>query len=393
MNRKLPCNALLVTVIISLLVFMLVSGVVLLTFYSNRNQILSSMEVLAVNNLTSAMNFVLSDTTFNNQASLPQNVLESVEIDRGVWGICQFATIRSVAGKYVQKKAFLYGTPLQLNACLYLTDHGRPLSLAGNTRLKGDVHIPGAGIIPGYVDQRAYDGATLAEGAIKTSGPQLPQINVQVIQQIMQQKKEGTSVIPLTLTQSFFSDAYIIHRKNTIVLTYEELTGRIIIQSDSAIVVGARCKLAKVILIAPRIEFRKGFSGNVQAFASREMVVEDDCRFSYPGCLTVQGGMQIGRNCDVNGMVIALSQQQPVEVAIQPGTIINGAVYVNGHTGLQGKVNGVVMTDFFVYRSASTEYENYLTDAEINRDGLSPWFVAPALFHPSTQRKIMQWLE
>jgi len=364
---KLKANALLVTVIISLVIFMLMSGVVVLAFYNKRNELRMDREARARNDLNSAINFILGDTT----AKANTDVLANVEIERSMWGFCQFATVHSAT----QKRAFLYGVPVT-NACLYLADHGRPLSLTGSTVLQGDMYVTSAGMV---YDQK------MVKGKIKFSKPDLPAIDSSFVQYLP--KAQAVLAVPDSLTQSFFSSTYIIYQKKLIVLNNVRLKGRIVVQSDSAIIVGSQCVLDNVMLIAPRIVFSKGFAGRVQAFAGNEMIIDDDCMFAYPSCLS-QNRIQLGRNCRLDGVLLGRD-----EVSISAGTVINGMVYTKGHTGLQGKVNGIVLTDFFVYRTAVTEYENYLTDASLDRNGLSQWFVAPPLFMPAEQRKIMQWLE
>lgn len=363
---KLNCNALLVTVIISLIIFMLMSGVVVLAFYNRTYEQRADHEAAARSNLTSAINFILSDTALNAKPG----ILKDVEIERSAWGLCALAVVRS----HEQKRAFLYGTSLSFNACLYLADHGRPLSLTGKTLLHGDVYVSTAGMV--------YEHNQL-EGTIKYSGPNLPPLDSSFIKYLP--VAQTVSAVPDSLTQSFFSSTYIIYQKKLITLNNVKLKGRIVVRSDSAIVVNSKCVLDNVILIAPRIEFRKGFTGRVQAFG--QIVVEDECLFSYPSCLA-QDNIQLGRNCRFHGMLLGRD-----EVSISEGTVVNGIVYTKGNTALQGRVNGIVLTEFFKSISATTEYQNYLTDAEINRSKLSEWFVAPPLFAPAEQRKIMQWLE
>ena len=367
---RVNCNALLVTVIISLIIFMLMSGVVVLAFHNRSYEQRAEHELAARNNLTWAINFILSDTGLNTKP----DILKDVEIERGMWGLCLLATVRSQE----QKRAFLYGTslPVSMNACLYLADHGRPLSLTGKTILHGDVYVSTAGMV--------YERKQL-EGSIKLSGPNLPPVDSSFIQYLP--ASQTVTTIPDSLTQSFFSPTHIIYQNKLVALNNVTLKGRIVVRSDSAIIVNSKCVLDNVILIAPRIEFRKGFAGSVQAFAFDEIIVDDECVFSYLSCLA-QNKIQLGRNCRLSGMLLGRD-----EVSISEGTVINGIVYTKGHTTLQGKVNGIVLTDFFRYRSTTTEYQNYLTDAALDRSKLSEWFVAPPLFTPAEQRKIMQWLE
>lgn len=67
-------------------------------------------------------------------------------------------------------------------------------------------------------------------------------------------------------------------------------------------------------------------------------------------------------------------------VTIEKNAIVMGDVYCYGKTQLKGKVIGTVYTDRFYLKTASSIYENYIINGEINREALPEDFIGLPLF-------------
>ncbi|MEO1437949.1 MAG: hypothetical protein AAFV80_20575 [Bacteroidota bacterium] len=88
--------------------------------------------------------------------------------------------------------------------------------------------------------------------------------------------------------------------------------GKILVIAQNSIVVEANAHLEQVILIAPSIQFKKGFQGSIQAYASDQLIVEEEVQLHYPSILGFidknpeeKGQFSIFRKGKVNGLIIA----------------------------------------------------------------------------------------
>ena len=418
--KKLRSSSLVVTVVISLILSIFCSSLILLAYYNRQSQKIADIETRINNNVKSAINLVLADSSIYDRPHIDTIDLfndekDSVIIVRKLWGIFEVAEIKVFYGKFSKKKIFFYGNAMSddLNGCLYLADHQRPLSLVGETKLIGDVYISRSGIKTSYINQRSFSYNRLLEGKIKTSDEFLPplqdatmnnlntfflQCNNKIIDQKIDERTNNDSI-----SIDFTDSALVISKNGRLRLENCNLSGQIIILSDNGIEVNESASLKNVILVAPSIIFKKGFKGTAQAIASDSLIVENECVFDYPSSLilikhevqTIQNRLAIGENCKFTGNVISICKKDDrykSYVEIKRGTSINGIVYTMGYLNLQTGINGTVMTDFFIYRTPTTIYENHLVDVELNRMKLSDFFLVPSIFRESGKRGIIQWV-
>jgi hypothetical protein len=100
---------------------------------------------------------------------------------------------------------------------------------------------------------------------------------------------------------------------------------------------------------------------------------------------------------NLTGMVVTQASQRSDDflktfVDIGKESTITGCLYITGYLSLQGSVHGSVMTHFFLFRSSSTLYENYLVDGVIDRSLLSGYFASVPVFASSGRLVVVEWL-
>jgi hypothetical protein len=206
------------------------------------------------------------------------------------------------------------------------------------------------------------------------------------------------------LTQSFYDSAAFFYSKSEIQLNELTLKGHIIIRSDTIIEVSASVITEDVILIAPVIKIAKGFKGVLQAIASDSLVVESDCSFDYPSALVLlkkrgvkmQNILRIGENCRLSGIIMARCENEDIfksYVEINKNTQIDGVVYVMGYCTLGAQVNGIVLSDYFLYKTQNIMYENTLVNVALNRRLLSEYFIGSSIFENASQKQIIKWVK
>jgi len=359
------------------------------------------------------MNRVLGDTLIGHDNSSEESFVfegDSVLIRRYLWGLYQGVAIKVSYERFSRAKGFLYGSTLpdDMKGCLYLADHQRPVTLVGNTRLAGDVFAPATGLQAGAIGGLSFSGARLTEGRVLVSGAELPPIQPAGLAYLYALADNAATItnasaVPDSLSNGSAAAAYDLAFAGPVYLR-QQLAGKIVIRSDTLIEVGRTAALADIILVAPVIHLESGFHGRLQAFATRQLLVDDSCVLDYPSALVVinkSGGAfrtacTVGRACMIGGTILSLApapDHHGSTVKLASHTIVEGVVYVNGDLSLGATVYGTVATDWFIHTTPSTVYENYLNDISINRRLISRYFIGSPFFNASQTRKIIQWLD
>jgi len=65
---------------------------------------------------------------------------------------------------------------------------------------------------------------------------------------------------------------------------------------------------------------------------------------------------------------------------IGEGTIVEGMIYADGLVEHKGMIKGNISLKSFFLKTPSTIYDNYLFNAVINREELSPYFLFPPIY-------------
>ena len=415
---KLSSNSLVITVFISLILGVICSMLVLLLYTKLQSQSIFSTKIKLQRNLKSAINIVLADTVVpvleqTNTLDLFDKGEDSAIIKTENWGLFSIASITVKANKKSKTKTFFYGQTMnqELSSSLYLTEHQTSLSISGHAKLAGDAFLPKGGLKPVFIDQRGFLYNELIKGEIKTSYDNLPEIKTGICQNLNGLLKKNIITsngnvnrdIPDSINQSFCDSVLIIYQKSNLTLSNCKLRGHVMILSDSAIIVHNDCFLENVILAAPSIQFDEGFTGTVQAISSDSIIAKKNCHFNYPSCLILlkntitelQPKIIIGDYCGLSGVILTVSKTKDISktyTEIGLNSVIKGFVYSSGYLSVKGRVYGTILTDYFIYKSSPSVYINYLVDAELNRNALSRFFIAPHIFRNCCENKIAQWV-
>ncbi len=421
MRIRLPAGSLVLTIIIALILSILSSALILIGYYNRLSYKTDEIKERVDRNFESTVNLVLSDTAiyqndFTDSLDLFGEGSDSVKITKSLWGIFEIARIKSFYGKFFREECFFYGTSMDgsLNACLYMADHQRPLSLVGETKLIGDAYLPKAGLKTSYIAQRGFSSTKLIDGSIKPSDQFLPVLNEEIknnITQLLEKRNIRTfnngkaNLFNKGSILNNFKDSTLIYTQDgNLVLTDLILDGRVIIIASGLITVEPSAALSNVILVASGIVFKTGFHGKVQAIGTDSIIVQNNCIFNYPSALLLikseseilQNRMIIGEGNNINGLLVSICRNDDLYksyVEIGNNTTFNGMIYSMGYLNLKTDITGIVLTDFFIYKTPSAIYENHLVDIEINRKNLSDYFLTSSIIRSDEKKGILQWVK
>src|SRR5690606_976577 len=145
---------------------------------------------------------------------------------------------------------------------LYIQDNNKPLVVVGNTKIEGVAYIPKQGVKSGTISGQSYYGSQLIYGQTRTSST-LPRIASEILSQIKSIEDQALKVSQDQFIElehgkgyknSFSEPVQVMYSNSDINLNSLQLTGHILIQSKTRIVVEASSVLKDVVLIAPEIE-------------------------------------------------------------------------------------------------------------------------------------------
>lgn len=415
--QKIKAGALQLTLFICVVIAILLFAFIILVHtqkqFSQQSIFIIQTVKQAGNGIDVANNMVipLNDTLQLNS----DNELSTLKVHRDFWGVFEKVTSQSKTKKKVFTKVALVGAKqneLQPTA-LYLQDNKKPLVLVGNTFIQGLTYLPELGVKPGTISGQSYYGEQLIYGSTQHSG-QLPKLQAELLNEL-----KGISNIDLIQAKawqnngnkkvSFVEPLHIMYSANTIRLSNSELSGHIIIKSQSKIVVDASSKLKDIVLIAPEIEIKSSTVGNFQAIASKKITVGTNCRLDYPSALVVieqkktetdsisntkNYSIDIQGHSTVKGVVLFLGEPKEqnfeAQINISENASVEGDLYCNQNLDLKGEVKGTVYTSNFVTKAFGSIYQNHLLNARISKNDLQEEYVG-MLFNES-QKDIVKWL-
>lgn len=417
---SIKAGALLYSLAIALLIGLLSSALILFAFF-NRTALQRNSDIeRAQLNANSSMQLLLAapgKVPFDNytEIDLFGQATDKVTLYRKHWGAFEIAHSIAVAGKQSAYRAAMVGATLHNDSriSVYLADQDKPLSLCGNTLIRGICYLPKAGVKRAYIEGQSFSGDKLIDGEIKESKRELPPVNQAMMEHnlayLSRQYDKTDSIIDFEKIQeenrvdhTFSENAWLLRSKGKIILTSRNYSGNIIIASDEAVFVGSGSVLDNVLIYAPYIEVEDNFTGSLQLFASDSLFLGENCTLKYPSVAALinrgesSAKMLIGKGTEISGEVFAYrpgnNPKAPFLFSIEKEAVIKGQVYCSGAVDLKGSIHGSIACEKFILNTPSSVYENHLLNVTIDYSLLSPHFAGVNLTDNSENRKIVKWL-
>ena len=410
----LEARALFYAMVLSILIAM-ISGLLIGLSYLQRLQQIDQVEQQrAKKNVKSGISLLRQES----RSVLPEVIdlygdqQDSVLIGRYPWGLYSVAyaaaTYPFLSGKDTISRAFFLGEErdTHFHASLYLMDNNTPLAVVGNTKIKGPVFLPKAGVKRGYLSGEGYTGAELIYGEIQESRKSLPAIADHRIEALYTFFDRGDwgYFSGMNIHQSYL-DSTVYLGGEDLVLSDISLQGNVIIIAQSSILISQSADLENVLLFAPSITFEPGFVGQVQAFATEKLIVGEGSHLAYPSVLGLLPDnlseerklLDIKEGSDVNGMVLlyqkGASRKEPM-VKIREGALVQGQVWAEGYVDLNGgTVHGNLVCKAFWLSTGSSTYTNHVRNGVIDLGARSEDWVNPILAENVKSGAIVQWVK
>jgi hypothetical protein len=415
--RKLKAGALQFTTFIVVVIALLLTAFIILINTHYLFKLQTNFLLEAIENSNQGINYVLNNNIKLNDSiliDLQSEDYKTLQVHRDFWGVFEKVTsVSKIKNKTFKKVALVGATQPELDrTALYVEDNNRPLVVVGNTKIEGVTYLPKQGVRTGNISGHSYYGNQLIYGKEKVSD-KLPTLEVlKQIEAITELYKwlDSNQFLELELNKSyqnsFYSPLQVLFSPNAIYLTEVSITGHIIVQSKTKIIVDASSNLKDIILIAPKIEFRSHVKGTFQAFASQEIIVGTNCKFNYPSALVLKEKEQlfstttnkqppsilVNKQSTIKGILIYLgdSVSYKAQVIIADNTTITGEVYCNKNLELLGRIQGSVYTSGFVANQSGSVYQNHIYNGTITVHSLPYEYIG--LTFKNSKKGVAKWL-
>jgi cytoskeletal protein CcmA (bactofilin family) len=420
---KVKAGALQFTMFIVIVIAILLAGFILLINTHNRFKIQSDFVIETVENANKGIDYVLkNEIPLNDSVPIRLNLedYKTVKGYRDYWGIFEKVLITSTIKTNCFKKVCLIGAlqPKKDRIALYIEDNNKPLVVVGNTKIEGLSYLPKQGVRTGNISGNSYYGNELIYGNKRISN-QFPKLSKESLRNIKAIRNNGgvlntNQYLELDTSKksenSFLNQPQIIFSHTDINLSGVSLTGHIIVESKTKIIVDSSSKLIDVVLVAPKIEVKANSKGTFQALATKEITVGRNCSFNYPSALIltesienngpVESGsgykdtsfIKIGKGTSFKGVIVYISEAKnyKAQVFIDEKTTVTGEIYCNRNLELLGSVNGSVFTSNFMANQSGSSYQNHIYNATVRVNYLAEEYVG--LPFDKSKKGVVAWL-
>ncbi|MHA7057055.1 hypothetical protein ACWGOQ_0007540 [Aquimarina sp. M1] len=417
---KIKAQAMQFALLISVIIAIILSAFLLLTHVQSFFRI-KSKELIQTTELANLQIFESLDTaTISNdtiRTVLDTKTLKLTTDYHGAWTKTFSEVI--LRQRKVSKVAFSGAVLNQKTPNLYLVNKNAPLVVVGNTRLEGISYVPKQGIKAGNISGTYYQGSSLYYGRTIESKEIIPELDNQWHSYLESLLKGGYIKEDLMISlekevkNSFHNTPKVIYSQKSIILGDEKISGNVIIQSASSIIITAASQLTDVVLIAPTIIVQDYTKGRFQLIASKKIKVGKQCHLSYPSSITLldknstpkvnqANGSQnripdfsIDKNTIIEGSISYLQKKSAIRdrikthLKVESNVKIIGEVYCQGNIEFLGTVQGSLYTQQFIAHQSGSVYLNHLYNGKVLVNPIRKYAGLP---FKNSKKSIAKWL-
>ena len=408
----LQARALVYAVVVFLLIAIVSSLLVSLSYLFRVQQIDQFSTQQSIRNINSGITLLLEDEneTYDwKRQPLFSDGQDQVVLRRINWGLFDVGLVRSLTttsmGMDTLEKSFLIGVASENlpSYALYMKDANSPLKVAGSTKILGNCYLPKGKYEKGHINAKGAAHAKPIEGKVFNSKKFPPKVIDNRIKALVDNfsKGKGENKIPNYINHSFTKETLFFSGK-TVELNKQKIKGNVIIVADKIKITGA-AKLENIMLFANEIEIGDKFKGNLQAFALQKMAVGKNCHLTYPSVLgMIRKGdnltgatLLIESNTLVDGIVFSKELKflrKKSQMKIDDRAEVKGQIYCEGSLDLRGQATGSVLTHLFSVKTNAAVNDHFILDGSINRVGLSKDFVGPIISDNKKKYAVAKWI-
>ncbi|WP_452602794.1 polymer-forming cytoskeletal protein [Pontimicrobium sp. MEBiC06410] len=389
-------------IFLCLIISILCGSLVLISHYQNALNVKLEMSNHLISRNNSAFNYYV-----NNIETLSINKESTIDIfedgiysyaEKKNWGFYDILMIKTIFKNDTICKIALVGTKEKNNTALalYVTDYDKPLKLSGKSRIYGNIKVPIGKTEQTYINNKINNDVVI-KGNEEKSGDKLPKLSKNITVPIDDYDKISLETIESEIIiNSFENETKVLDLNGITSLNNLTCKGNLILKTNNPVTINATTTLEDIVLMAPKVVIDSGFRGNIQIIANEKVVIKEKAKLLYPSSIYIKNDIDSatvdikkgaklagGIVIDGNTYIGSLKRKLTIE---EKATII-GDIYCYGRTQVKGEIIGSIYSDRFYLKTKSSQYENVILNATINRDSLPRNFVGLPLFETKSIKK------
>lgn len=362
-------------IVVSLVIFISLSGLLMLwgqemllfTRTQRLQQARADVESAAtIRRLYPTNRLLLAADGYQLYDSVPQS---RVFVRCEPWGLYELQHIAS--SDTLVRTCHIVGGEFDPDRTLFYADNRTPVTLAGTTRLQGNLYLPERGVMYGRVGADFYHGEPIPRTVVRGADSSLPDPDPAAVSRIdsLIDVLSHTSIAREAITDScavsFIHDSTRLLLLATPYLADCVLQGRIVVQCDS-LYIDSTSLLCHPLVVAHKIIVGPGAHLSAQLFARDTVVVGPRAVLEYPSGIYAGSYVELDEHAEVNGYVVVRDtvQREKMSPAYRQGLTarLRGGLYVEGAAQLQGIISGKVFVEQAAYFSAEGYYRDMIYD-------------------------------
>lgn len=389
---QVKANSLLYAVYVCLIVAIICSGLLYFSgLYNMLNLYYNTREALFVQN-DSAVNYFLADGNIENDQLMTDDGIASFVTYKN-YGLIKVATVRSLYHNDTISSSHFIGSYPSTSKAIHLAEFSSPISFSGTVTLIGDKTLPSGIISDRYIGN--VPNVLNSKGKASLATDMLPDIRSDF--------KNGLPIIsckaatfgdiepnPQGIYINSFDDETL---KVTTGYTIDAkgVKGNFVITAKDSIEINPALVMEDIIINAPVVRIKSGFSGSVQIYATTKVIVEDGVTLKYPSSVVVYNAtdnkatIDIGVKSAVYGAVVLygnpIKRMDINNIRLSKNSLVVGDVYATGKVIAGGSIYGTLYAYGLSGQNRQIVYENCLIDTTIDVSLRPDYFVSMPLFN------------
>ena len=325
--------------------------------------------------------------------SLFDELDDSVSVTRNFWGLYEIITASTKVHDQKLSQSILANIFWDNNdlPSLWIAPSQFRCKAGGSTIIEGKCKVPGARFEKTTLNKVPFTGIVPISTMIDNTDriPELPNYLSRL------QFKEIISQLPSTCIMnngnpfdgyhSFAEPCLVTYLAGNTLIEKGNIAGNQIIICNGILALSKKVQIKDIIIIAQSILFENNFEGSLQSFARDSIITGDNCSFNYPSAFVIYSEnndntaakISMGFDSKLSGTILCWSIRPTIRnhfiTILSEKSLVNGNIFCNGYTEMNGVVKGHVITRNTLLHLAGGTHENTLfnciiTETEKNND-------------------------
>lgn len=389
--RRVKGGVIYYSLLVVILTTTVTTGFILLSQLWFKEDSIAEKSIVIEDNIFSAIEIIKENPdllTIGEDKVLILSNRDTVIVNCKRWGVLKLISFHSRWHAIERDKLLLMGDYNRDRYALTIPDNNYPVSLVGNSFIKGDCKLPAKGIRAGDAGGFRFTGDFIIEGNIENSDtiiePISDKITIDIKESLTFSKFMNDSIIDiydssqLNVDNSFKEKTVIYRADSNITLSDDTIKGNSIVWSSDTIFIENNSFIENAILYADAIVVRSNFEGATQLYAKDGVDIEDNVLLKHPsfiGLLAEQeeSKIVIGDSSSIYGGVFATNRDSVdiyTHIDVKSDATIFGNVYGSNQITLTGAVKGELIGENLIYRSGWSFYESFIVNGSVDETAI-----------------------